>query len=117
MNALERLAELELTVWHIIEPAVAIVAMLVFGRMVLYISDAIVAGIVLRIRGYKTHQIVRVNGNLATITKIGLLSTHFEVNNGGPRQEYMAISNNRLDFTDMRLLVRKYEEDLRELEK
>ena len=110
-GALQRLAELEVTVWHVIEPAIAIIAMLVFGRMVLYISDALVAGLVLRMRGYKTHQMVRINGNLATITKIGMLSTHFEIQNGGPRQEYAAISNNRLDFTDMRLLVRRFDKE------
>ena len=74
--------------------------------------DNFSAGVLLKLKGYKVHMTVRLDGNVAIITRIGPLSTHFQIRNGSDQRiEYSAISNNRLDFKDIRRLVRVYDDD------
>jgi len=112
MTAFERLTEIELQAWDIIGPVLLVFVTLAVGRLALRIVDDFVAGVMLRIRGYRPLMTVRINGTLATISKIGALSTYFQIVNGSDnRTEYLAVTNTRLDFQDVRRLVRKYRDD------
>ena len=102
----------ELAVVDFLVPLFGIFVALSAGKMVLLVVDNFVAGLLLRVRGYHTHLTVKIDGQIATITKIGWLSTHFQIINGSDeRIEYLAISNTRLDFRDVRRIVRKFDDD------
>ena len=109
---LDELNIASLAVGDFIGPVAAIFVALAFGKLFLIITDNFVASLMMRLKGYQTHMTVRINGNIATITRIGILSTHFQIINGSDnRIEYMAVSNVRLDSHDVRRLVRVFGDD------
>ena len=112
MGALEQLVGIELAIIDLLVPLFGIFVALSFGKMMLLVVDNFVAGMLLRIRGYHVHLTVKIDGEIATITRIGWLSTHFQIINGSDnRIEYLAVSNTRLDFRDVRRLIRKFDDD------
>ena len=112
MNGLEDIKFLNLALNELIGPIVIIFFTVAIGKMFLNIAENFAAQLLFRLKGYKTHMTIRINDKLATITRIGILSTHFQVINGNDnRVEYMAVSNNRLDYHDVRRLVRVFKDD------
>lgn len=107
MGALEQLAGFEMSVAEFVGPIILVFFMLAFGKFFLKMVDEFVAGMIFRVRGYRIHDTVKINNASATISKIGLLSTHFQILNGDEYVEYVPVSNSRLDFADVRLVVEK----------
>ena len=107
---LSDLADLELAASHLAASAGAILGALVAGKAALKLADNIVGGFILRAKGFRVHMTVKLDGELATITKIGMLSTHFEVHNGKTNIEYSAVSNTRLDWLNIRRLARRHDD-------
>lgn len=105
------LDQIEIAAIDLIAPVLGVFLAVAAGKLLLTAADNMVAAIVLRLKGYRVHQVVRVNGDLATITQISMWSTHFKIANGGNREEYLAVSNRRLDTLEVRRLVRRYADD------
>lgn len=102
------LAEFQFTLSNLITPIVVLLVTLGGGKVVLNVTAAIAAMFVFKAKGYQMHQVVKINGSVGTITKIGLLSTHFLMLNGPDSLEFLCVSNTRLDFMEVRSLVRKH---------
>ena len=103
---------IDLAINDLIAPFFAIFFMFAIGKLLLIIVDNIVAVALVLLKGYKVHMTVRINGEIATITRMGMLSTHFQIINGNEnRIEYISVSNIRLDNYDIRRLVRVFKDD------
>ena len=109
---IENIKLIDLAINDLIAPFFAIFFMVALGKLMLIFVDNFVANILLRLKGYRTHMTIRINDKIATITRMGILTTHFQIINGSDnRIEYMAVSNVRLDYYDIRRLVRVYTDD------
>ena len=112
MNLFEDHEFLDLAINDLIAPFFAIFFMFALGKLLLVIVDNFVALVLVFLKGYKVHMTVRINGEIATITRMGILSTHFQIINGNEnRIEYISVSNVRLDNHDIRRLVRVFRDD------
>ena len=117
MNPFAEIEFIDLAINDLIAPFFAIFFMFAFGKLLLIIVDNFVALTLLRLKGYKVHMTVRINGVIATITRMGILSTHFQIINGNDnRIEYISVSNTRLDYYDIRRLVRVFADDKQTVE-
>ena len=101
------LADFEFKIAHMLTPLFVLVTALIVGKLVLYFVDSLAAMMIFKVKGYRLHDNVRINGEIATITKIGLWTTNFELANGDLMIEFLAVSNTRLDFMTVRRLVPK----------
>ena len=112
MNPFTDIKFINLAINDLIAPFFAIFLLFAFGKLLLIIVDNFVAMLMMRLLGYRVHMTIRLNGAIATITRMGILSTHFQIINGNEKRiEYVAVSNTRLPYHDVRRLVRVYEDD------
>ena len=112
MNPFTDIKFVDLAINDLIGPFFAIFFLFAFGKLLLIIVDNFVAMLLMRLLGYRVHMTIRLNGAIATITRMGILSTHFQIINGSEnRIEYVAVSNTRLAYNDIRRLVRVYSDD------
>ena len=117
MNPFEDMKLIDLAINDLVGPFFAIFLLFALGKLLLIIVDNFVAMLLMRLLGYRVHMTVRMNGAIATITRLGVLSTHFEIINGSKNQiEYVAVSNTRLAFHDIRRLVRVFKDDKEKME-
>lgn len=107
MGSLEIINGFELQISQFLTPIFIAFVLISTGKLGLKLVDEFVSGMVFRARGYRTHDTVKINNASATISKIGFLSTHFQILNGSEYVEYIPVSNTRLDFTDVRLVIDK----------
>ena len=92
--------------------ACAILLVLVARTLIEGLVANIAAGIGFRLKGFHVRQTIMVDGELATITRIGTISTDFFVmKDNGKRHEFSVVENSRLKFLTMRQLVRRYPGD------
>lgn len=92
-----------------IVPYFKVLGAIAIGKYLISLVDNWVAGRRFRSRGFRVGDTVKVDDDIATITRIGIWDTDFrieEVNES--RDEYLAIPNTRLPFIKIRRLVRKY---------
>ena len=92
------LAGLQLRITDFIAPVVALFIFLAAGKVVLKFVEALAAMVIFKAKGYRIHDMIEVNGEKAAITKIGLWSTHFMILNGDTQIDFLAVSNERLNF-------------------
>ena len=112
MNPFTDIKLINLAIDDLIGPFFAIFLLFSLGKLLLIIVDNFVAMLLMRLLGYRVHMTIRLDGTIATITRFGILSTHFQIINGNEnRIEYVAVSNTRLPFHDIRRLVRVYGDD------
>lgn len=99
----------ELNLWTAtaVLPYAQILIAIVFGKLILSIADNVVVLVLLKIKGYRQHEQVMVDGRLATITKMGFLSIHLRLENGSDFDEYLAVSNTKIDTYKVHRLVPK----------
>ena len=83
------LADFEFKIAHMLTPLFVLVTALIVGKLVLYFVDSLAAMMIFKVKGYRLHDNVRINGEIATITKIGLWTTNFELANGDLMIEFL----------------------------
>ena len=105
----ELLPGLSWGVVEILEPWFIVLTLIFVSLFMLELGRNLMHGIVFRLKGFRPLRQVKVKGQHAVITRIGVWSTHFEVESDGEPgtkvKEYLAVSNARLDFLDVSLLV------------
>ena len=108
MDLLGKITQAELELWHLIAPYVGIVVAIIGGQMVLRWTKNVGCGIAFRMRGFKPNHLIRVEGNLYRITRIGMTSTSFRLIDEGPEwEEHPEVLNSRLEYLAIRRIVPK----------
>ena len=99
----EMVQRLEMDLASLAGPFMVLVLSLMIGRVTLDLAANLAARAVFRAKGYRTHQTVLLKGKEAVITRIGVWSTHFLIQNGETRYEFHAVSNTKLDDQEIHL--------------
>lgn len=112
---MSELFNLNLGTMDLLVPYIKILGGVAIGKFLISLLDNWVASRTFRARGFRIHETVKVDEELATITQIGVWATHFRTYDvHDARDEYLAVPNRRLEFLKIKRLVRKYEEDEKE---
>ena len=104
---MDLLNSLELAVTDILSASIAVLLSISFSILLHNIAKDIAAGIMLRKRGLRLYEVVKLNGEMATIVKMDLVSITLLIKNGLEYDEYRTIMNSRVSFMDLRRMVVK----------
>ena len=108
VDLIESITQAELRLWQLIAPYIGIVLAIIGAQATIRWTMNVACGIAFRLRGFKVNHLVRVDGELARITRIGLSSTTFRIVCEGERwEEYPEVLNSRLETLAIRRLVER----------